>query len=1090
MKAVSVDALGATVDTSAEVTFTTANTIYYINEVFGENGTTHNVSLSCTPATGVGSNWSGSVGVTCTQGGTWHTGPTPDSNPNTLAICMYIDGALNASSCHQTLGTTTAISESWDTTKFPNGTHHVAIITFAADNGGMNNNNPYAQWEREVTFANGAANSRLQLSAREVFLCASPVTNCQSSATLTGVLVKTDGTTSAATLSCTVNDTSIASKTSTCTVNFVALGVTFVTATASGFSRKAWIWNQGQNSIANIGRDRLVHQNYDATNSVFLSSMFFGSNIIGDYQSSVLDYKAISFNALEQGVIPDAMSSYHATSQSSFQSTMSSYVTSGCASATSNGLLMALSGDNAGRNDQDVWETVAGTPSGLAPANWTTPGLTYAMNQWAACGVAMVVDWNDEVNGAYGLTPAPGPLTLTSGVTSVVCTSDPCVANIPTFCAVSGYCMGTTGNRFTISGSVTSGMNSAVNTTYTKTNINNTSFSFPRPAGVGSVTLNSGNDPGLTINIFATRWNFSTGFLANNAFCQLMALARGGTAGRPLSTWPSDATGTAPNGTFQNWEFEPTSGVCVPSDYATLYRSDEPASVYLADRASLFSEVDSSMDFWRRIIGHTANPFPLLMLTGSIETQQGLVGRPVTVTSCSGNTITLSAPHNIGSIHPGTTRIAVTGSSDSACNNSFIITATPTATTLSVVRGLNTSSTGGFNNGTITFQDTTAFTLSNGSASNDPERYNFANPASDPTCQIVRKRGQTAVITGTTLSGWTGPDINGQTLYAAPWGNAACVGGITGVNWYFVPSFSGAGGTGRLYPNNYYVPGRDSTFYAHGYRWLFGTPLEAAIVGGAGQRAYAYGVNGSDAESHNTASGLFSSVAATVNRKFVDNYDAQDYQNGILSAPTAAPELVSGWWAKATANKLISALVPCLYATRLPSPDYGPYMEATARTSATCNVILAKSFLDNPQTITFDLTPVTISGQQSIQHLIKPSGIQTTILAANTTSVAVTLEAGDAIAFVHPTTFAGSIQQRVQSFRLADVTNATKIVVEYAYTSYALDSTQTDYLPLTVDCGTGSNCPIPVDLGIGLPYWRVKYLDTNGVVLARGAIQQ
>lgn len=76
------------------------------------------------------------------------------------------------------------------------------------------------------------------------------------------------------------------------------------------------------------------------------------------------------------------------------------------------------------------------------------------------------------------------------------------------------------------------------------------------------------------------------------------------------------------------------------------------------------------------------------------------------------------------------------------------------------------------------------------------------------------------------------------------------------------------------------------------------------------------------------------------------------------------------------------------------------------------------------------------------------------------------------------------------SARLADVANATKVVVQYSYTDtlFTQPSVSALAMPLAMDCGTGS-CALPVDRTIGPVYNRLVYLDTYGKVLASSDIQ-
>lgn len=1068
VKAIATDALGTVVATSSEVAFTTANSIYYNNFYQGQTGNSFNTTLACTPSTSVASPWSGTVTVSCTFGGTWYQGAT---SGNIVQGFVYIDDVLQTSTSYGPT-TTNLTGLSWNTTRAANGVHKVAIVVRAGDS-----TNVYASWQREVTLANGASAMELRASAREIFLCTTSQTNCPTSATLTGTVVNTDGTTSAATISsCTVNNTAVATKSGTCTITQASLGVTYVTMTDSGSrTRQVWIWVQGQNSIANIGTDRLIHQNYAST-SVFIHDMFLAGVPSG---TALADYKAIGHNTGEIGGVPTLTRSYQGSTQASFESAQNSYITSTCNDSATAGLYLFLTGDNAASHSEDLWASTRGTIAG-----YTTPGLTYIMNRWAACGRALGMDWVDEVQGNFGLNPQfPVPSLGSGNVTSVTCTTSPntCTVVWPNFCP--NYCTFNNGHSFIISGSATSGMNTPAGSTYTWTKVNANTFTFPNP-GVGVVTLNSGNDPGWTIQPFGVAWyNGNSDYVRWDAFQVFMNFVHAGVSGKPPSSWPNSAQGSSDS--IQNWEFNPNQ-----SDSATLYITPDYDTTYLADRASLYSEIHLSPDALRGKMGHSPTPIPVIAETDAIETDYGVVSTPFSVTSCSGDTITLSSAHGLGSPRSGISRIAIAGSSGGSCNGNFVIISSPTTTSLKVVRATGgPGSSGSFANGTATFQDTTTFTVSiDNHASGGPNGYSVIRPASDAACNWQKKRGQTFVITGTTLGpGWTGPDINGQTQYAAPWSPINCTQEHF-LEFYAVPSLSGTGGTAKLFADNYYIRGRDSAWPGRGISYQFGQPLQVAIFGASGQRAYSYAVNGVGAQQHNDVTGQFPQLVESINGQYTDDTDATGLQAGPIYAPDSRA-LGSVFWARGNANLIITARLPYLFQTRLPSPDYGKTMECTARTGTPGNMLLCKSFLDNTQTFTFDLSPYLISGQQIVQDYIAPAGIQTTVIAAGTTSATVTLAPGAAIWFTFPTTFAGAIQPRTISARLADAENATKIVVSYAYTQYPLFDQQTDYPPFTVDCGDGSACALPVDRGIGPVYYRISYLNSGGVVIARGDVQ-
>jgi hypothetical protein len=124
-----------------------------------------------------------------------------------------------------------------------------------------------------------------------------------------------------------------------------------------------------------------------------------------------------------------------------------------------------------------------------------------------------------------------------------------------------------------------------------------------------------------------------------------------------------------------------------------------------------------------------------------------------------------------------------------------------------------------------------------------------------------------------------------------------------------------------------------------------------------------------------------------------------------------------------------------------------------------------------------------VPGQQKIRYLADYTGIVVSILANGVTSDTPVMTSGGTVAYLCPQNFADELQQPTITARLADVPNATKIVVRYAYLPYWVDNGTA-----VADCSSGT-CALPVDRQLGPVYYRLIYLNANSQILAVSAVQ-
>ena len=187
-------------------------------------------------------------------------------------------------------------------------------------------------------------------------------------------------------------------------------------------------------------------------------------------------------------------------------------------------------------------------------------------------------------------------------------------------------------------------------------------------------------------------------------------------------------------------------------------------------------------------------------------------------------------------------------------------------------------------------------------------------------------------------------------------------------------------------------------------------------------------------------------------------------------------------------NLMMQRLACYTLGQRLASPDYGLGFLTSARSGACGNLLFVSNFWDSAQTRPITLSPYLFAGQPIWKYYCTLiSGCSMTQLSASTSSDTVNFDSGATVWYVFVNN-AAVLAQPVINVELADVSNAAKVVVRYAYTRYAFSPGQVLALPFVADCGTGT-CTLPVDRQIGTVYFQVQYLDANGRILANGAIE-
>ena len=105
------------------------------------------------------------------------------------------------------------------------------------------------------------------------------------------------------------------------------------------------------------------------------------------------------------------------------------------------------------------------------------------------------------------------------------------------------------------------------------------------------------------------------------------------------------------------------------------------------------------------------------------------------------------------------------------------------------------------------------------------------------------------------------------------------------------------------------------------------------------------------------------------------------------------------------------------------------------------------------------------------------------MIPAGTTTDTPTWPAAGAVDYICSNNEAAEYSPPAMSVRLADVANATQVLVRYGVTPYALQNGLANVFSL----GTGSGT-VPW-YGGSTMYYQIQYLNSSGVVLAQGGVQ-
>jgi hypothetical protein len=149
---------------------------------------------------------------------------------------------------------------------------------------------------------------------------------------------------------------------------------------------------------------------------------------------------------------------------------------------------------------------------------------------------------------------------------------------------------------------------------------------------------------------------------------------------------------------------------------------------------------------------------------------------------------------------------------------------------------------------------------------------------------------------------------------------------------------------------------------------------------------------------------------------------------------------------------------------------------------------MAINMQDGPQTRTVDLSNCEVAGQPILRYTVTYSQIALAVLGAGATSDTPVFPDAGLVAYLCSNNYAAEIDQPTIAARLADVSGASSIVVQFSYNPEAFGPSRFAQAPQAV-VATNGMVTLPVDRNIGTIYLRLVYLDGSGTVLATSDIE-
>lgn len=611
---------------------------------------------------------------------------------------LYVDGILAATclvSGGCTAGNTSTAGVSVDTTRYSNAPHQVVISQFNEANctGCLNGIWTWiGGWEQTETFSNPVVPSYLAASATEIVLTPTgSANNCigGSSCTLTGTLVNTDGSSSAATISsCVSSDRTVFTVSGTCTLTQVGLGAATNTMTDStGRTRSTEVLVMTSNVVPHFEKDGTVSTSPWDSNSIYHASQFFtagaaASGYAPSYTNAqfFLDYAAAGFNAFEVQSDNGVGYATPGESEATWDAAVAASISSVASVARQYHMYVHLLSDDFFGGTPNLFGSQYGQCS-----SFSTPCFQYIIQQWKNAGVVLGHSGSDEVSSAWNALPLQGVAaggllggTYWGGITGNGSTCQ--------FTGVSPSISVNGAHYFLIVSSSSGQPNLYFNPTTNanlfqyNTNTITNSGSFPCSFnGTYSATSNDRIEP-YVAQTFSSSYVGCPGsgggpcplYIKSDVFKSIRTQLTN-ISSYPAMAWPpvSGCTGAC----FSTWggkvSVVPFGGsqAMTMADYAEQYWTTSGAA-YLPEKTNLQSVYGGA----NMVATYYANApainlsAPYVWQTQGTTTNYAFTGYQVPIASCSGNTITFSSPHNLSTVNIGVSRIWIQNASMSSCN--------------------------------------------------------------------------------------------------------------------------------------------------------------------------------------------------------------------------------------------------------------------------------------------------------------------------------------------------------------------------------------------------------------------------------------
>jgi hypothetical protein len=429
--------------------------------------------------------------------------------------------------------------------------------------------------------------------------------------------------------------------------------------------------------------------------------------------------------------------------------------------------------------------------------------------------------------------------------------------------------------------------------------------------------------------------------------------------------------------------------------------------------------------------------------------------------------------------------MTITGSSTAALNTKFVVTSIPSATTMRIALPAAGVSFSGardvatFEDGTVVHFDGPATGMQCSTTDKCSVTFNNFNGASSLCANF--KWGQLFTVASSAAAGtyWY---RNSDSAYQPCTGQQPSISEAFRVDT--TNSCSSNCGSAYVINDNDYIPGRNFLVISGSYPDSSLTSLMAAVIYGAGAvRGYSYGTNEDDWAVHNTG----------INLSFQGEPGAG---GGDGVQPGAHPYYNFGggmdnWTALSLGYNWIGAFERYILQPQQVAPDYGSAIAATVRTGSYGTLLMLLNTTETPQTRTVNLAPYITGSNTTTRYRLSQYG--TAVATTTNTSESVTLAPGETIAYILPVsasdrpiqpTFAPTLSTTV-------IPNAAHIALEWAYDPHLFPEFYKSNHEIPAQAGAiscDSSCTLPADSRIKQIYYRYRYLDASGRVLATSDI--